>query len=330
MFSLTQNKHGSRTPWFTVNFDSSTGLANALANCLHHKGFPGVGSLPENELVAKLVNAIPWKLKKNVYIKGSAKGNIDPGKLGQVRTEDFNTWLTDIYPKRKYPAIMIGSSNGPAVHLAAAMGIPWLPQTFLILVRSPKTHSVDEPIARMEWARKPAQILLNGNPNLQLHHMMDPNQDRPMLESTAYFRVKQLQLGVAYENFIKENLEENGTIFIINCQKKWPVAKVADRHYFQFGGLGGTTIEEYYHGSGRVQQFLKQAGANIDKWEAPKIDSEMPEAEWGLAPEIMEDINRLAKVRGYKVQQLQFNEPEDLSPYTADPISLVVPTERHQ
>jgi hypothetical protein len=170
----------------------------------------------------------------------------------------------------------------------------------------------------MEWARKPAQILLNGNPNLQLHHMMDPNQDRPMLESTAYFRVKQLQLGVAYENFIKENLEENGTIFIINCQKKWPVAKVADRHYFQFGGLGGTTIEEYYHGSGRVQQFLKQAGANIDKWEAPKIDSEMPEAEWGLAPEIMEDINRLAKVRGYKVQQLQFNEPEDLSPYTAD------------
>lgn len=318
MFPFIHNKHFSRAPWFTVNFDSSSGLACALANCLHHRGFPGVGTLPESELIAKLINAVPWKLKKNVYIKGSAKGNIDPANLSNVRTEVFNAWITGNYPKRKYPAIMIGSSSGPGVHLGAAMGIPWLPQTFLILVNTPKTHSVDEPIARMEWAKEPANALLNANPDLQLHHMMDPNQDRPMLQATSYFRVKQTRLGGTYEQFITQNLEESGTIYIINCQKKWPVTKVSDRHYFQFGGLGGTSIEEYHQGSENVRQFLQQAGATIDKWETPQTNCEMPEAEWGFAPELMEDITRLAKEKGYKIQELQFYEPEDASPYIAD------------
>lgn len=318
MFSFIHKNLISRTPWFTVDFDSSTGLANALASCLHHRGFPGVGTVPESKLLAKLVNALPWQLKKNVYIKGSAKGAINPAKLEQVRTEVFNTWITNKYPQQKYPAIMVGSSSGPAVHLGAAMGIPWLPQTFLIPVKSPNHLSIDDPISRMEWAGRPARALLNANPDLQLHHMMDPNQDRPMLQSTSYFRVKQLRLGAAYQNFITQHLEEAGTIFIINCQKKWPITYVSERYYFQFGGFGGTGIDEYQNGSEQVRHFLKQAGASIDQWKAPKTDREMPEAEWGFVPEIMDNITRLAKERGYKIRQIHFYESEDFSPYVAD------------
>lgn len=318
MTPLLSSLHHRRTPWFTVNFDSATGLANALAASLHGRGFPGVGTIPESEWLARLINALPWKWKKTAYIKGSAKGAVDPERLGGVVAEEFSQWITAKYPQRKYPAILIGSSSGPAVHLGAAMGVPWLPQTFLIPVRTPRHLSVDEPITRMEWARRPARALLDANPDLQLHHMMDPNQDRPMLESTSYFRVKRLTLGRAYERFITENLEEGGTLILVECEKPWPATRVDERYYFQFGGLGGTTIQEYQQGSDDVKDFLQGAGAGVHKWDVPRPDGEMPEAEWGFVSSLRLDAERLAREKGYRIQRVRFNEPEDLSPYTAD------------
>jgi len=35
-------------------------------------------------------------------------------------------WLTDHYLDEGYPALVLGSPHGAAVHLAAAMGAPWL------------------------------------------------------------------------------------------------------------------------------------------------------------------------------------------------------------
>jgi hypothetical protein len=226
--------------------------------------------------------------------------------------------VVDLYPKQKYKAILIGSSSGPAVHLGAALGIPWLPQTFLIPVKTAGELSVDDPIERMEWVKPFARELLENNPELELHHMMDPNQDRPMLKTTCYFRVKLLQLGKAYEEFILKNLEKDGTLFIVDCQKRWPVTYAGERHFFQFGGLGGNTIEEYLNGSERIKDFLHQNGSMIERWVAPQIDGEQPEAEWGFAEAMGIDIERLAKKNGFKVQRIQFYEPEDFSPFVAD------------
>src|SRR5439155_1277382 len=83
----------------------------------------------------------------------------------------------------------IGSSNGAATHLFAALRIPWLPQTVLTLVRRGGID-VDEPKRDLAWARAPARDLLAGNPDIDLHHMHDPNQDRLMLRHVAYFRIK--------------------------------------------------------------------------------------------------------------------------------------------
>ena len=52
--------------------------------------------------------------------------------------------MTSLYPSRRYPMALIGSSNGAAVHLAAAMGAPWLPQTFMVPVRNP-SNDPDDP-----------------------------------------------------------------------------------------------------------------------------------------------------------------------------------------
>lgn len=318
MISSLLRNFKSRTPWFVANFDSCSALVKALANYLHGYDFSGVGGLPGNEHLARFINALPWEFQKRAYVKGSSHEALDPEKTGKVRAEEFSEWATGLYPKRKYSTILIGSANGAAVHLGAAIGAPWLPQTFMIPVKAPENLSIDEPKKQMEWAKKPAEDLLKNNKDLQLHHMMDPSQDRPMLDAIAYFRVKRLQLGEAYKKFITEHLEKHGTILIIGCQKTWLGKKVGDRHFFQFGGLGGITPEEYYKGSDEITEFLKKEGSAVLRWDAPQPDGEIRESEWGFEPKLKDDIYNFASEHDYKVQRLIFNEPEDLSPFVAD------------
>src|SRR3546814_2954815 len=79
----------------------------------------------------------------------------------------------------------------------------------------------------MEAARGPARLLLDNNPDLQLHHMRDPVQDHLMLRVMTYFRVKRLRLGPTYERFLSDVLEPGGTIFLVECEQRWPTRSEA-------------------------------------------------------------------------------------------------------
>jgi hypothetical protein len=212
---------------------------------------------------------------------------------------------------------MIGSSNGANVHLCAALGVPWLPQTFLIPVRQPDVHP-DDTIAGMESGREPARRLLDANPDIQLHHMHDANQDRLMLGRMGYFRVKKRTLGPAYEQFLRDHLPPGGTIFLVECERSWPTTRLGDRYIFQHGALGGASEEEFLHGSERVEEYLERYGSHKRRWDSPAPDGETPEAEWGFEPALREDVERIAAQRGYTIRRIVFDEPEHFSPLVAD------------
>jgi hypothetical protein len=198
-------------------------MLRALANYLHGRDFPMLGrphwSAPVWKTVARAVARLPNELKEQVYIWSGRYEAIRPEKLHEARTDKIAEWVTGLYPKRKYPAIAVGSSNGALTHLWAALGVPWLPQTFLIPVARSGPHP-DEPAQDIEWAKDWVPVFLEANPDVQLHHMHDPNQDRLMIQRMTYFRVKRLRVGEAYENFIRESLEPGGTIFIVECGLK--------------------------------------------------------------------------------------------------------------
>src|SRR5262249_11173098 len=151
--------------------------------------------------------------------------------------------------------IAVGSSNGAAVHLWAALGIPWLPQTFLVPVARSGVYP-DEPEQELRWAEPHAQLVLRRNPDLELHHMHDPVQDRLMVRRMSYFRLKFRRLGPAYERFLRERLEPGGTIILVDCRLDWPTTRRGDRYWFQFGALGGASIDELLHGSDRIEAYL--------------------------------------------------------------------------
>src|SRR5690606_6020225 len=102
------------------------------------------------------------------------------------------------------------------------------------------------------------------------------------------------------------------------CTLRWPVVNVGDRHLFQPGASGGLEPHEYLHGSERVSRFLERQDAPVRGWNAPPAADEAPEAEWGFAPPLLDDVRRFADLHGYRVRRIVFVEPEDPSALVAD------------
>ena len=302
---------------YVTQFDSASCMLYALGYCLKGKGYAGeagVSRLPP--IVARLVNVLPVWARKKLYIGGGMFEAIPPDCLSRVRAEVISRWVTEQYPERPYPAVMIGSSNGAAIHLCAALGIPWLPQTVLVSAR--RKMDPDELKDDLAWGTSHIRGLLEANPDLQAHQMHDPLQDRLMVSRMAYFRLKRLRLGQEYRRFIQARLAEGGTMILLECQYSWPVKQVGERHVFQVGGLGGIEASEYVQGSARIEQFLERQQSSRRRWDVAEPDADMPEAEWGFLPPLGDDVEHLARERGYRLRRLVFRHPEDLSAFVAD------------
>lgn len=304
-------------PSYIANFDSASAMLRATAQYLRGEDFPALGLSPLLKPIGPMANLLPRAARERVYALGGWNEAISPRQIGKVRAEELSEWVVSEYPEQPYQALAIGSSSGALVHVWTALGIPWLPQTFLIPLRHSGIHP-DEPSEAMEFGIEPGKRLLDNNPELQLHHMHDANQDRLMLEYMTYFRVKRLQLGPAYEQFIERNLQPGGTIIVVECQRTWPTTRIGERHVFQHGALGGATVEEFLHGSERVEEYLARYGSHRRKWEGPEPDGDSPEAEWGFAPELRDDIEDFARRHGYRVARIVFEEPEHPSPLAAE------------
>ncbi len=264
-----------------------------------------------------VINAIPRWLQEQVYIWSGWFEAISVDKLQTINAEQVAEWMVSLYPQPKYPAVAIGSANGAATHLWAAMGIPWLPQTFLVPVARSGVHP-DEPEQDLAWGREPARVVLQRNPDVQLHHMHDPVQDRLMIRRMTYFRFKRLTLGPAYEAFLDRRLEPGGTIFLMDCRLKWPVTECGERHVFQFGALGGATVDEFQHGSERVSDYLRRYRSHRRSWQPPPVDRMAPEAEWGFELALARDIEQVAARHQARLRRVVFDEPEHMSSLVAD------------
>ncbi len=307
---------------YLADFDSATGMLRALAGYLRGEDLPLLGAMPRSrapvmKLVASVVNRLPKPLQEQVYIWSGWLEAVSTRKLASVSGEGVADWMAGLYPRRQYPAVVVGSSNGAAVHLWAALGIPWLPQTFLVPVARSGVRP-DEPREEMRWAEPHAELVLGRNPDLELHHMHDPVQDRLMVQRMSYFRFKRRTLGPAYERFLRECLKPGGTIIVMECGLPWPTTRRGDRYVFQFGALGGSNPEEMMHGGERVEAYLRRHKSDRIRWEPPPPDGTSPEAEWGFAPALREDIERFARRHDYRVQRVVFEQPEAMSPLVAD------------
>ncbi|TFV59582.1 hypothetical protein E4P41_11655 [Geodermatophilus sp. DF01-2] len=292
-------------------------MLRSTAAALQGRDFPhlGRGRLPAAAVRATAL--LPGSARRTVYSLAGGAGGVPTGRLGDLDVEEVAGWVVSHYPQRRYPAVAIGSSNGAAVHLYTALGIPWLPQTLLVTVRHARADP-DDAHRALEFGAQVAAPLLAANPQVSVHHMHDPNQDRLMVRWMTYLRLKRLALGAAYERFLTDHLAPGGTVLVVRDRSSWPVTRVADRQVFQFGARGGATADEYLRGGPRVSAFLHRHGVTRDRWDPPAPNTETAEAEWGLASQLADDVHRWAAAHGHPVRELVLDEPDELSGPVAD------------
>ncbi|MBD3427056.1 MAG: hypothetical protein GF409_07510 [Candidatus Omnitrophica bacterium] len=301
---------------FIPEFDSSSSMLFSLGNYLFGRD-EAVGLPPKlPSLLGDVINLTPLALRKSGYRVGGVSEAVSTRFLKKVTDEDISKWIIDAYPRRKYPAVVIGSANGALIHLCSMLGVPWIPQTVLVAVK--RTMDPDEIIKDMEWGKKPAEVLKKRLPGFRLHQMHDPIQDRIMITNMGYFRIKRLKLGGHLEKYIEDTLLPGGTVIISDCDYTWPAHKVDNLHYFQTGGLGDVSGKEYAEGSTRVKKFLEKEGSERKKWDVPSPLEDVPEAEWGYDKSLDADIKELAREKGYKVRRIRYRHPDIMGPLAAD------------
>ncbi len=309
-------RHARAAGWLT-DFDSSVNMVRAVGRFLRGRDHRGMGVGPGSRLLAGLAAAPPRRLRHRVFRAMGAMQGIPLEKARQVRAEDIDQWAVDQYGPGPYSAVLIGAPSGAAVHLAAALRAPFLPQTTLVSVRDSATHP-DDPVGAMHALAPTVRQVAANNPELAVYHMHDPAQDRPMVEAMAYLRLKRLALGRPYERFLEERLAPGATIVQLECTHDWRSTQVGERAYFQFGCLGGVPEEEYFDSGAGIACYLAEQGSPWRRWEPPEPDARRPEAEWGFHPALSADVERVAARYGYPLRRLVVGEPQDLSPFVAD------------
>ncbi|MBM0237066.1 hypothetical protein JNW88_07785 [Micromonospora sp. ATA32] len=308
-----------KLPREIAGFDSASAMVVALARFLHGRDTPPLGKPAFRALrpAAAVAARLPVNTREWIYSVLSGTEGRPESDIAALDTDTVAASIAGRYPHRRYPAVVIGSTSGALTHLCAALGVPWLPQTLLLPVRQRRV-SPDDPVRAAHAFDRTARALLDRNPDVVLHHMHDPNQDRLTLRRMAYFRVKRIRLGPAYEKFLTDVLEPGGVILTAECGQRWPTTRIGERHLFQFGAVGGMSPQEYRDGGPQVADYLRRYGAAVTRWQAPPVDADSPEAEWGFEPALHDDIAAFADRHGYRLRQLAFGEPEDLSPLIAD------------
>jgi hypothetical protein len=273
-------------------FDSASAFLTSLALALHHEDFAYLG---QSRLKVPLVyasKALPRRLRRRAYAMASGREGVPPNRLGGIDLEQVATWATAKYPDRPFPAVLLGSSNGALTHLAAACGIPWLPQTMLVPVRRPGADP-DDYRGAADFGVRHAPCLLDRNTGVQLHHMHDANQDALSASQMAYFRVKWRLIPEAYRRFLQQRLRPGAPIILVRDTSSWPVTRYGDRHVFQVGAQGGMSAEEYL------------ARPNV-----PSPNDTAPEAEWGFAEPLAEAVHDWATTASHPVIEIEYNHPQ--------------------
>jgi hypothetical protein len=297
-------------------------MARVLGSALDGREAPLLAQFPAAlepalDRLTGRIERLPGPAVQAVYRRAGWLDAVSARRLRQVRSDRLAAWVVRRYPRRRYPVVFIGSSNGAVTHLAAALGAPWLPQTLLLAVRTGGLDP-DDPAAGMRAMTPAGRALVAANPGLALHHMHDPVQDRLMIARMAYFRVKFLRLPPPYRAFLADCLAPGGAVVLVDCGLRWPTVTVGDRHVFQFGALGGAAEREFREGGPRVAEFLRRQGSGRDRWRPPAPDGDSPEAEWGFAGPLAADVAAAAAEQGLTVERLRLGQPEDASPLIAE------------
>ena len=264
-----------------------------------------------------LLNNLPLGLARTAVRWRFRATALDPKDALQINTQDLVTARLGDYAElrgSRYPAVVTGAAMGGAsAHLAAVLGVPFLPQPFILGLRGGSPD--DELNSHLVLTSSVARGILDRNPGLMAIAHFDPIHDGWLTRVVSHLRFKLIDLPPGYRDFLRETLEPGGVIFHLDSQARWLQYELGERHRYQVGGWGGIPPQEFLDGSDRIDAALAAAGSSHrGGW---KIEStrprEMPESEWGSEPGYIEALEAFARAEGFRFVRISGKDPQAFS-----------------
>jgi hypothetical protein len=239
-------------------------------------------------------------------------------RVPDIRPDLVADWMTGGYGLPRYPAVVIGSPHAGAMHLAAALGAPWLPAGFTVSVRSP-TPDVRRPQTALRHGRRIAADLLGRHPGIAVYQRCDPVGTSAGLTPTLDFYVKWTVVPAAMRRFLAERLAPDGTVVLIRDCRGWPASHSGDGYHFQVGTVSaGLSWPEYCRQVRRIGDQSSDDWVADPTWTVPVPDGGDVDAELGIHPGFLADLRRWTGDETRRLRIVAITDPGALSAAVAD------------
>jgi hypothetical protein len=260
--------------------------------------------------------AAPRELRVKALACDAGAEALGAESAGQVDADAVASWMTAQYPAARYPAVVLGSPHGAAVHLAAALGAPWLPTGFTVTVSWPEGDAGDW-VGACRYGRVVADRILAANPGVTVRQIHDPLSRGPLCGSTLTLQVRWRTLPPAYQSFLRGRLEPAGASMLIRDTRTWPVVDCGPGHTFQIGSpANGWDIGDYSIHNPSFRRLLWSIGVN--SWSTPPAGVPLHYAETAGEPEFEQSLRRTTAADGEASHRVLYQRPGVLSACVAD------------
>jgi hypothetical protein len=272
--------------------------------------------LPARQRAAlHLLGAFPQSVGGWAVTRFQALGGLDPVKLAGITLSDIlGARLADYeaLPGR-FPAILLGAGlGGAAAHLACTLGGPFLPMAFVYSLRAgapdgdvQRYYQRSSALARQLAARIPEVLTIQH---------FDPVHDGWLTRYLNHLRLKLIDLPPAYQEFIHQRLAPGGSLVYLECAASWLRYRVGPRSFFQVGGWGDLTPQDFLSPSDSLRQYTASAGMSCWDWRLCDYPLDYgPESEWGCEPGFGEALQTFCDRHGYPLLRIPLPDPHDYS-----------------
>jgi len=242
---------------------------------------------------------------------------VSPKFAPTVREEEILRWALALYrDDETFDGVVVGAPNGAVAHIASLLRFPFLTQHYLLAFKG--RYAPDDSRGQFEDGVEISREVLSNNPHLEAIVHYDPLHDRFLITRVNFIRLKLKRLPMEYKDFITKRVKPGGCVVSIDCTYPWlqyPVESSSGTIYYQVGGLGDVSPEEYLNDSGRLKAYRGREGGDPESgWGIPDIEPvEKPESEWGSVGHLADEVRDFCNTNGYRLIEISYPHPEKFS-----------------
>ena len=269
------------------------------------------------KVLGKLVNKLSTSKRKAILRFFTGTMGAPTSLIPKVNIDEILAWALSLYEgDGQYDGVVVGAPNGAVAHIASLMRFPFLTQHYLCAFKG--KYPPDDSRAHFEDGVKAAHTILANNPGLEAIVHYDPLHDRFLIIKENFIRLKLMTLPQAFGDFMLKRIKPGGTVVSVECTYPWlmyPVPCDTGQLFYQVGGLGDVSAQEYLDDSERLQKFRKREGGDPNSgWGLRDYTPiEHGESEWGSVGSLNEELVDFCSANGFKLIKISMPHPEGYS-----------------